>query len=124
MTEKVTIQQRDHLPMPLNYLASAEDLAAWYVDGLLWNLSRGERKLAISCFNTCAAYGFDLNRAAQVVLRAVTDVLYGHPEAESLTILCGDGDTWRTYSFWWNMLYAEHKPEHGHGASLEGECKN
>ena len=32
MTEKVTIQQRDHLPMPLNYLASAEDLAAWYVD--------------------------------------------------------------------------------------------
>lgn len=114
MTEKVSIQQRDHLPMPLNYLASAEDLAAWYVEGLLWNLSRGERKLTISCFNTCAAYGFDLNRAAQVVLRAVTDVLYDHPEAESLTILCGDGETWRTYCFWWNTLYAEHKPEHGH----------
>ena len=35
MTEKVRIQQQDHLPMPLIYLASAEDLATWYRSGLL-----------------------------------------------------------------------------------------
>ena len=54
-----------------------------------------------------------MDRAAQVVLRAVTDVLYDHPEAESLTVLCGDAGSWRAYCFWWNMLYAERKLEHG-----------
>ncbi|MBD5149492.1 MAG: hypothetical protein HDT18_03800 [Oscillibacter sp.] len=114
MTEKVTLERRENLPMPLNYLASAEDLAAWYAGGLLWSLEHGERTLAISCFDTRAAYGFDMNQAAQAVLRAVTDVLYDHPEAEGLNILCGDEASWRAYNFWWNMLYAEHKPEHEH----------
>ena len=40
----------------------------------------------------------------------VTDVLYAHPEAESLTILCGDDKSWEDYNFWWNALYAEFKP--------------
>ena len=40
----------------------------------------------------------------------VTDVLYAHPEAESLTILCGDDKSWEDYTFWWNALYAEFKP--------------
>lgn len=114
MTEKVTLERRENLPMPLNWLASPEDLAVWYADGLLWSLAHGEQALVISCFDTEAAYGFDLNRAAQAVLRSVTDVLYDHPEAESLTILCGDEASWKTYNFWWNMLYAEHKPAHGH----------
>ena len=30
MTEKVTLERRENLPMPLIYLASAEDLAIWY----------------------------------------------------------------------------------------------
>lgn len=114
MTEKVTLERRENLPMPLNWLASPEDLAVWYADSLLWSLAHGEQALVISCFDTEAAYGFDLNRAAQAVLRSVTDVLYDHPEAESLTILCGDEASWKTYNFWWNMLYAEHKPAHGH----------
>lgn len=114
MTEKVRFEQRDNLPMPLNFLASPEDLAAWYAGGLHRSLAQGERALVISCFDTRRAYGFDLNQAAQAVLRAVTDILYSHPEAESLTVLCGDGESWRAYRFWWNMLYAEHKPEHGH----------
>ncbi len=113
MTEKVTLERRENLPMPLIYLASAEDLAIWYREGLLRSLAQGERALAISCFDTRRAYGFDMDRAAQVVLRAVTDVLYDHPEAESLTVLCGDAGSWRAYCFWWNMLYAERKPEHG-----------
>lgn len=112
MTEKVSIQRREGLPVPLNYLASPEDLAAWYAGGLLWSLEHGEQALSISCFDTKATYGFDLNRAAQAVLRAVTDVLYEHPEAEALAILCGDEASWRAYRFWWNMLYAESKPEH------------
>jgi O-acetyl-ADP-ribose deacetylase (regulator of RNase III) len=112
MTEKVCLERREHLPVPLIYLASAEDLAAWYVSGLLWSLEHGERALAISCFDTQRAFGFSMDQAAQTVLRAVTDVLYGHPEAESLTILCGDGESWRAYNFWWNMLYAEHRPAH------------
>ncbi|MBD5150938.1 MAG: hypothetical protein HDT16_00180 [Oscillibacter sp.] len=53
-----------------------------------------------------------MNRAAQAVLRAVTDFLYDHPEVERLDILCGDDASWRAYNFYWNMLYAEHKPEH------------
>lgn len=113
MTEKVTIRRQEDLPMPLHYLASAEDLAAWYAEGLLWSLEHGERTLAISCFDTKGAYGFDTDQAARIVLRAVTDVLYGHPEAESLTILCGDEESWRAYRFWWNMLYAERRPAHG-----------
>ena len=114
MTEKVTIERRENLPMPLNYLASPEDLAEWYADGLRRSVAQGERALSVSCFDTGRAFGFDVDRAARAVLRAVTDVLYDHPEAESLTILCGDAESWRAYNFWWNMLYAAYKPEHGH----------
>ena len=112
MTEKVHFQRRENLPVPLNFLASPEDLAEWYAGGLLWSLEHGERVLSISCFDTKTAYGFDMNRAAQAVLRAVTDFLYDHPEMERLDILCGDDASWRAYNFYWNMLYAEHKPEH------------
>lgn len=113
MTEKVTLVREDHLPAPLIHLASPEDLAAWYASGLLWALEHGERALEIACFDTAASQGFDTGEAARAVLRAVTDVLYDHPEAESLTIRCGDDASARAYSFYWNMLYAEHKPEHG-----------
>lgn len=112
MTEKVRFERRDDLPMPLIYLASPEDLALWYADGLRWSLDHGERVLSISCFDTQRAFGFDTGRAAQAVLRAVTDVLYDHPESESLTILCGDEESWRAYRFCWNLWYAERKPEH------------
>lgn len=113
MTEKVRIRRQDHLPMPLIYLASAEDLAAWYRSGLLWALDHGERALSISCFNSAATMGISLDEAAQAVLRVAADVLYDHPEAESLTILCGDEVSYRVYSFYWNLWYAETKPDHG-----------
>ena len=113
MTEKVRILQWEHLPMPLIDLDSAEDLASWYAGGLLWSLEHGERALSISCFDSAAAMGIALDRAAQAVLKAVTDVLYDHPEAESLTILCGDAASYRAYSFYWNLWYAETKPRHG-----------
>jgi len=48
------------------------------------------------------------------VLRAVTEVLYDHPEAERLTIRCGDDASCRAYRFQWNMWYAPHKPPHDH----------
>ena len=112
MTEKVTLVRRDNLPMPLINFASAGDLAAWYAGGLRFSLERGERRLQISCFNAGAVFGFDMAQTVQLVLRAVTEVLYDHPEAESLTILCGDEESWRAYNFWWNMLYAERKPPH------------
>ena len=114
MTEKVTILREEHLPMPLIYLASPEDLAAWYRDQLLWSLAHGERDLAISCFDTAGPFGFDTGRAAYAVLRAVTEVLYDHPEAERLTIRCGDDASCRAYRFKWNMWYAPHKPPHDH----------
>ena len=100
--------------MPLIYLASPEDLAAWYRDQLLWSLAHGERDLAISCFDTAGPFGFDTGRAAYAVLRAVTEVLYDHPEAERLTIRCGDDASCRAYRFQWNMWYAPHKPPHDH----------
>lgn len=112
MTEKVTLVRRDDLPMPLNSFAAPEDLAAWYAGGLLWNLEHGKRALEIGCFDAGAVYGFDMGQTAQAVLRAVTDVLYDHPEAERLTIFCCGEESWRAYNFWWNMLYAEHKPGH------------
>ena len=114
MTEKVEIIRQDNLPVPLIFLASAEDLARWYADGLLWSLDHGERALSITCFDTKTAFGFDMSATAQTVLRAVTDVLYDHPEAESLTIRCGDESSWRAYRFHWNLWYAERKPEHEH----------
>ena len=57
--------------------------------------------------------GISLDEAAQAVLRVAADVLYDHPEAESLTILCGDEVSYRVYSFYWNLWYAETKPDHG-----------
>ena len=50
--------------------------------------------------------------------RAVTDLLYDRPEAESLRILCGDEAAFRAYRFHWNMWYAEHKPDHEDAADL------
>lgn len=111
MTEKVTLVRRDNLPMPLIFLASPEDWADWYAHQLLRSLEQGEHTLSISCFDT--AGDFDTGRAARAVLKAVTDVLYDHPEVESLTICCGDDASYRAYSFYWNMLYAESKPDHG-----------
>ena len=114
MTEKVQIIREDNLPVPLIALASPEDLAHWYANGLLWSLEHGARSLSITCFDTKAAFGFDMGTAAQAVLKAVTDVLYDHPEAERLTIFCADEPSWRAYRFHWNLWYAEFKPEHEH----------
>lgn len=114
MTEKVTILRQDDLPAPLIYLASPEDLAQWYAGGLLWSLEHGERKLSVGCFDTEQAFGFPVSAAAQAVLRAVTDVLYDHPEAESLTVLCSGEACFRAYQFCWNLWYAAHKPDHTH----------
>lgn len=117
MTEKVTILRRDELPVPLIYLASPEDLAQWYASGLLWSLEHGERALVMNCFDTGPAFGFPAAKAAEAVLRAAANVLYDHPEAESLTIFCAGGTCFKAYQFCWNFWYAEHKPEHEH----EGE---
>ena len=114
MTEKVILSRRDELPMPLIHFAAPEHLAEWYAGGLLHSLERGERRLAIACFDVEAIFGFDLAKTAQLVLRAVTDVLYDHPEAERLEILCAGEACWRTYSFCWNLWYAETKPDHDH----------
>lgn len=114
MTEKVSIRRQDSLPIPLIYLASPEDLAQWYAGGLLWSLERGERALSISCFDTGPAFGFPVSRAAEAVLRAAAGVLYDHPEAESLTVLCAGESCFRAYQFCWNLWYAEFKPEHEH----------
>ena len=113
MTEKVTLVRRDDLPMPLISFAAPEHLAEWYAGGLRDSLERGQRRLALSCFGVEAIFGFDLTRTARLVLRAVTDVLYEHPEAESLEILCSGDACWRAYSFCWNLWYAETKPHEG-----------
>ena len=112
MTEKVILVRRDHLPMPLIHFAAPGDMAEWYAGGLRHSLEQGMRRLEISCFDAERIFGFDMACTARLVLRAVTDVLYEHPEAESLTIFCGDEGSWRAYRFWWNMLYAERKPQH------------
>lgn len=112
MTEKVTLQRRDGLPMPLIYLAKPEHLAQWYVDQLEEALAQGRREISLSFFDT-SPMGYDVGRAAPVVLRAVTDFLYGHPEVERLTLLCAGEACFRAYRFHWNMWYAGRKPEHG-----------
>ena len=111
MTEKVTISRQDDLPMPLIYLHSAEDLADWYVGQLIWSLEQGRRRTAISCFST-EPMGFETGKAAYVVLKAVTDFLYDHPELQRLEIRCAGEEVYRAYCFHWNMWYAEHKPHH------------
>lgn len=86
MTEKVSLRRQDGLPMPPVSPETAEALARWYRDRLLRDLDRGERALTIACFDT-APFGFPVSQAAAAVLRAVTDLLYDRPEAESLRIL-------------------------------------
>ena len=113
MTKKVTIERRENLPMPLIYLASAEDLAAWMTDQLLWAIQQGHRALTVSCFDT-APLGFDIAPASATILKALMDFLYDYPEIESLTILCGDDAAYRAYSLHFNMWYAEQMPPYNH----------
>ena len=96
MKEKVTISLVEHLPMPLIYLASAEDLAHWYVGELQWAWEQGHRQLAISCFDT-ASMGFDVTEAAHTVLKAVADFLISHEDVETLDIFCGSEEAFRAY---------------------------
>ncbi len=117
MTQKVTLRREDHLPMPLIYLAAPEDLARWCVSQLAWSLEQGERSLTLSCFDT-ASMGFPVEKAVPVVLKAVMDFLYDHPEAERLTILCAGESVYRAYSLHWNIWYAPYKPRHDQGDGL------
>ena len=117
MTEKVIVKQAGPLPMPLIYLSSPEELARWYVSQLEWALDHGEKKLTVSCFAT-EPMGYPTARAAAAVLKAAMDVLYNHPEVESLTVLCAGEEVYRAYSLHWNMWYAPYKPHHSHDEGL------
>lgn len=96
MREKISIQKAEHLPMPLIYLANAEDLARWQVDQLRWAYEHGERRLNLSCFDT-RSMGFAVEPAAKVVLRAVREFLRECGDVESLTVFCGDEASYRAY---------------------------
>ena len=97
MTNKISIEQAEHLPMPLIYLANAEDLARWQVEQLRWAYEHGERRLNLSCFDT-APMGFDINDAAQVVLRKVREFLQECGDVESLSVYCGDDASYHAYT--------------------------
>lgn len=94
---ELTIEKAQNLPMPLIYLATAEDLACWQVDQLRWAYEHGERKLNLSCFDT-AGMGFNVGDAAPMVLRAVMDFVQECSDIESLSIFCGDEVSYRAYS--------------------------
>ena len=111
MTKKVSIRQVHDLPMPRITFPDAQALADWYVDQLDYSLKSGETSLTMSCFDT-DFMGCNVKQAAYVVLRAVTDFLYDHPQVEHLEILCGDDKAMRGYTLNWNMWYAEFKPDH------------
>ena len=102
---KINIVHQENLPMPLIYLASADDLAHWYVSQLTWALNQGYRELTISCFDT-APMGFDVTDAAATVLDNVLTFLWDHPQVNQLQILCGDAAAFRAYSLQWNMTFA------------------
>lgn len=91
MKEKVTIEWHSNLPMPLIYLASAEDLARWHTGQLEWAYDQGHRNLSLSFFDT-AAMGIETNLAARAVLDAVMDFLHTRPDVVNVTILCGNTD--------------------------------
>lgn len=97
MTNKISIEQAEHLPMPLIYLASARDLARWQVEQLRWAYEHGERRLNLSCFDT-APMGFDVNDAATLVLGAVMEFLQECGDVESLSVYCGDDASYRAYT--------------------------
>ena len=97
MTNKISIEQAEHLPMPLIYLANAEDLARWQVDQLRWAYEHGERRLNLSCFDT-APMGFDVNDAAPMVLNAVREFLRECGDVESLSVCCGDDASYQAYA--------------------------
>lgn len=94
---ELTIKKVENLPMPLIYLANAEDLARWQIDQLRWAYEHGERKLNLSCFDT-AGMGFGVDDAAPVVLRAVMGFMRECGDIESLSIFCGDELSCRAYS--------------------------
>lgn len=97
MTNKVTLELHEHLPMPLIFLATAEDLARWQMDQLCWAYGQGHRALALSCFDA-TAMGFDNAQAAFHVLRMTKEFLLTHDDVTSLAIRCGDETTYRAYS--------------------------
>lgn len=96
MKDRITVEKVEHLPMPLIFLATAEDLALWHAEQLRTALERGEYRTAVSCFDT-APMGFDLTAAAPIIWKALTDVLREYPEAVHLTLFCGDDASYRAY---------------------------
>ena len=96
MNAHITLRYEEHLPMPLIYLASADDLAQWYISQLEWAVDQGHRELTISCFDT-APMGYDVNGAAHAVWQAVVDFLSVREDVTRLTILCGDETALRAY---------------------------
>lgn len=109
IAHKISIQLRENLPMPLIFLATADDLARWQIDQLLWAYEQGHRTLAVSCFNT-AAMGFDVAKATPIVIAAIVDFLCEHKDVAQLSILCGDDETYRAYStYFYRLLAALHE---------------
>ena len=96
MNAHITLRHEENLPMPLIYLASADDLANWYVSQLEWAADQGHRELTISCFDT-APMGYDVNGAAHAVWQAVAEFLAAREDITHLTILCGDEKSLRAY---------------------------
>lgn len=106
MNEKVSIYLCEHLPMPMIYLASAEDLARWQRDQLEWAYQKGHRRLSISCFDT-APMGFDLHQTTEIVLTMVSAFLKAHTDVEKLEVWCGDKATYQCYCRNWKAVQPE-----------------
>lgn len=119
-------------------LTAAYELPCRYVIhtvGPVWQGGgQGEAALLARCYRSClelamahgchsvdfpsvstGIFGYPVNRAAQVALKAMMDFLWEHPEwPAQLRMVCHNQRTLVAYQVTWNMFYQDVKPEGSH----------
>lgn len=89
-------------------------LARCYRSCLELAMARGCRSVDFPSVST-GIFGYPVNRAAHVALKAMMDFLWEHPEwPVQLRMVCHNQRTLAAYQVTWNMFYQDVKPGEAH----------
>lgn len=104
-----------HTPGPIwrgGEAGEAELLASSYRNSLRLAVESGCKTVAFPSIST-GVFGYPVDKAAHVALKAIVDFGYEHPSAlDKVVMVCFREEIRKVYQFDYNMWYAEHKPNH------------
>lgn len=104
-----------HTPGPVwrgGLYGEAELLASSYRNSLRLAMEHGCKTVAFPSIST-GVFGYPVDKAAHVALKAIVDFGYEHPDAfDKVVMVCFREEIRKAYQFDYNMWYAEFKPRH------------